>query len=174
MDAMLSLLVPIIFLCAVLWFGWRLLGFQARSGRFSGVLLKLMKHRFGFNHAPIGRIISAQIPQQSGTPGNVPGRGTDYFPLARSVVIYFVVLIAWIILKVALFVTYSGMGSLPIFAVIHLTCGFVLNRTVLSQVIWHNHYNTLARVSRIKLLALILWPVTYPVLFFQFMTVRYL
>ena len=46
--------------------------------------------------------------------------------------------------------------------------GFYLNRIVLRGLIeWHPLYNYVENVSRAKLSYFFLWPLTYPVLFFQ-------
>jgi len=46
--------------------------------------------------------------------------------------------------------------------------GFYLNRVVLRGLIeWHPLYNYVENVSRAKLAYFLLWPLTYPVLFFQ-------
>lgn len=53
--------------------------------------------------------------------------------------------------------------------------GFALNRIVLRGLIeWHPVYNTLGNVSRAKLGMMLLWPIRYPVLFFQLLVSKHL
>ena len=64
-------------------------------------------------------------------------------------------------------------GGIAFFA--YLIIGFLLNRIVLRGLIeWHPMYNTLANVSSAKLGMMLLWPIRYPVLFFQLLVSKHL
>jgi len=67
----------------------------------------------------------------------------------------------------------SFPGVLAVVA--YLTLGFLLNRIVLRGLIeWHPVYNTLKNVSSAKLGMMLLWPLRYPVLFFQLLVSKHL
>lgn len=64
----------------------------------------------------------------------------------------------------------ANAHSFPVIIVwgVYFAFGFYLNRVVLRGLIeWHPLYNYVENVSRAKLLYFFLWPLTYPVLFFQ-------
>lgn len=81
---------------------------------------------------------------------------------------------------IALFVLISLTANIKSFPgsaafVGYLALGFLLNRVVLRGLIeWHPMYNTLQNVSSAKLGMLALWPIRYPVLFFQFLVNKHL
>jgi len=63
----------------------------------------------------------------------------------------------------------------PGFAILmYPVCGFGLNRFILSRIIWHEIYDTVGQVSRVKIRAFLLWPVEYPRFFFHLATAKYL
>jgi hypothetical protein len=58
---------------------------------------------------------------------------------------------------------------------VYLASGYLLNRTVLRGLIeWHPVYNTVDNVATAKLWMLLLWPGTYPLLFFKLLVARHL
>jgi len=64
-------------------------------------------------------------------------------------------------------------GSIAFIA--YFVFGFMLNRIVLRGLIeWHPMYNTLENVSSAKLSMMGLWPIRYPVLFFQLLVNKHL
>ncbi|MBG6286513.1 hypothetical protein I5I61_03570 [Pseudomonas nitroreducens] len=71
----------------------------------------------------------------------------------------------------------TGYGG---WAFLSLVCGYVvigavLSRKLLARLIeWHPVNATLANVSSTKLRMMLLWPITYPILFFQLTVDRHL
>jgi hypothetical protein len=67
----------------------------------------------------------------------------------------------------------SFSGGIVFFG--YFALGFFLNRIVLRGLIeWHPVYNTLDNVASGKLRMMLLWPVTYPALFFQLLVSQHL
>lgn len=67
-------------------------------------------------------------------------------------------------------------GSIHLFwlVAIHLACGYALNRYILNSLEWNPNFTSLAVLAKIKLLALVGWPIAYGVLLLQLWVVRYL
>lgn len=64
-------------------------------------------------------------------------------------------------------------GALAFFG--YFIAGFIMNRVVLRGLIeWHPVYNTIDNVASGKLKTLVLWPITYPVLFFKLGVIKHL
>lgn len=86
--------------------------------------------------------------------------------LRKSVTLYFAFITLLVILINLVIKTtwFPGWGAL----LGYLVCGFILNRIVLRRLVeWHPMHNTLSNVSQAKLSSLLLWPLSYPVLFFR-------
>ena len=170
MDTIVLMLLPLfpfvaIYFLAQKVFGARLVHLLIR------VFLRVLK---GF---PLNLSEYIQAEENGGHKGGKgghgkPRRGLRYFPLRRSIVVYLVVLAMYLPFKFVLF----SHDPTPwvAFLVVHLVAGLVLSHAVLKHVVWHDVYNTLSGVSKAKLFALMGWPLTYPILFLQFMAVRYL
>ncbi|ADG14246.1 conserved hypothetical protein [Paraburkholderia atlantica] len=106
----------------------------------------------------------SDVESQAGQPGMTTGKGVGIYALC---IVCLVVLIH-----------VSAHGKLMSPALVffaYLAMGFALNRIVLRGLIeWHPVYNTLGNVSRAKLGMMLLWPIRYPVLFFQLLVSKHL
>ena len=94
------------------------------------------------------------------------------FPLGRSILIYLLITTAYVSLKLGLAMRTPMDWAVSLLA--YLMAGLALNRLVLARMVWHDVYNTLSAVARAKLVAMLAWPLAYPLLFAQIIIVRYL
>lgn len=93
--------------------------------------------------------------------------------LGKGVGMYAAFLVGMIILVKLASATTWFSGAIPFFA--YFVFGFLMNRVVLRGLVeWHPVYNTIENVSSSKLRALILWPISYPVLFFKLGVIKHL
>jgi len=93
--------------------------------------------------------------------------------IGRSVMLYGAALLV-LVLGVVLTIKVEAFTS-TFLVVIYLGLGIALNRVVLRQLIeWHPVYNTLRNVASAKLGMVLLWPLRYPVLFFQLLVNKHL
>lgn len=125
--------------------------------------------------ADLGKLVPAEVRRGNGhhVANKSRARGRlRRFPLGRSILIYLAVLAGYIGLKVAL-LGHAPMNW-PMAILAYLVAGLALNRFVLTQVVWHDVYNTLSAVAKAKLVAVLGWPLSYPLLFAQFIIVRHL
>ena len=92
--------------------------------------------------------------------------------IGRAIVLFGAALL---ILVLAVAVTIKFPDVATILAIVYLALGILLNRVVLRQLIeWHPVYDTLRNVASAKLGMIFLWPLRYPVLFFQLLVDKHL
>ena len=90
---------------------------------------------------------------------------TMYYPLGRFVFAYCGVAVA----VLAAFATYAGIGFVAYFL-----AGYALNRYVLVHLEWNSFEFSLGDIARVKVLALLAWPIMYPPFFVQLAIARFL
>jgi len=106
----------------------------------------------------------SDVERQAVQPSMTTGKGVGIYALC---IVGIVVLIK--------FSAHEKMISPTLVFFAYLAMGFALNRIVLRGLIeWHPVYNTLRNVSRAKLGMMLLWPIRYPVLFFQLLVSKHL
>lgn len=105
--------------------------------------------------------------------GEVQQQQTAQMTVGKGIGIYAALLVGLMVLvKLATAISWFSW-AIPFFA--YFAFGFVMNRAVLRGLIeWHPVYNTIENVSRSKLRSLILWPVSYPALFFKLGVIKHL
>ena len=106
----------------------------------------------------------SDVERQARQPSMTTGKGMGIYALC--------------IVGLAVLINLSTHGKLispALVFFVYLAMGFALNRIVLRGLIeWHPVYNTLSNVSRAKLGMMLLWPIRYPVLFFQLLVSKHL
>ncbi|HHW4679329.1 MAG TPA: hypothetical protein ACQGQH_07795 [Xylella sp.] len=97
----------------------------------------------------------------------------SHMTIGKGLGIYTMLLVGLMLLiKIAHAITWFP-GAIPFCG--YFIFGFIMNRLVLRRLIeWHPVYNTLENVSSSKLSALILWPISYPILFVRLVINKHL
>ncbi|WP_315808639.1 hypothetical protein [Pseudomonas sp. C9-3] len=81
----------------------------------------------------------------------------------------------WLLGGALQWLTGSGGWSFLLLVCGYVAIGAVLSRKLLAQLIeWHPVNATLANVASTKLRMMLLWPIAYPILFFQLAVNRHL
>lgn len=97
----------------------------------------------------------------------VDSYGRPALSLGQAILIWHVALVVFLLFK--------GVAPLGVLILVYLIIGIVLSRVVLRGLVrWHWSVNHIGAITKNKLALICIWPIGYPVLFFQYFVANYL